>query len=178
MDQVKLGTLNLCLGLKNKKDLVRQLLIENKIDILCMQELEIEADFDCNLLRIPGYELDCEVNNHKRRVGCYIKNNLKYKWRLDLEGENNHLVIFDLMRGSKRMKRIINVYRSFNPHQDTAMNFFVKQLNLIKIAFSSDTILVGDFNLDYNKKFDVNYCNANLFVKFEEHLGDLNLLQI
>ena len=58
------------------------------------------------------------------------------------------------------------------------MNLFVKQLVLIKNAFNYDTILVGDFNLDYNKRMDVNYSNANLFVKFEDHLGYLGLLQL
>ena len=49
---LKIGTLNLCLGLKNKKDLVKAILIENNIDILCMQEIEVEHDFDCNLCKL------------------------------------------------------------------------------------------------------------------------------
>ena len=39
--QLKVATLNLCLGLKNKKDLVKELLMSNEIDILAMQEIEI-----------------------------------------------------------------------------------------------------------------------------------------
>ena len=42
---LKVATLNLCLGLKYKKDLVKDVLIENKIDILMMQETEIESEF-------------------------------------------------------------------------------------------------------------------------------------
>ena len=52
---IKIGTLNLCLGLKSKKTLVKNILNENEIDVLCMQELEVDKDFDCNLLSIPGY---------------------------------------------------------------------------------------------------------------------------
>ena len=43
---IKIATLNLCLGLKNKKLLVKKLLEENDIDILCMQETEVRKDID------------------------------------------------------------------------------------------------------------------------------------
>ena len=49
MKKLKVATLNLCLGLKNKKDLVKSLLIENDIDVLCMQETEIESGLDENI---------------------------------------------------------------------------------------------------------------------------------
>ena len=43
---------------------------------------------------------------------------------------------------------------------------------------SVDIIVIGDFNLDYKKKYDVNYCNANLFEIFDGRLEDLNLIQL
>ena len=46
MTNLELGTLNLCLDLRGKIDLVKCLLIENKIDILAMQEIEILPGFD------------------------------------------------------------------------------------------------------------------------------------
>ena len=55
---------------------------------------------------------------------------------------------------------------------------FEKQLDLIKLSFNNDTILMGDLNLDYNKRFDVNYQRENLFGLFENKLGELNLLQL
>ena len=87
---LKIATLNLCLGLKFKKDLVKNILLENEIDILLMQETEIEKDFNCELLNIPGYSFECETNDVKRRVGTYIKNTIKYKRCYELEGENMH----------------------------------------------------------------------------------------
>ena len=69
---VKIATINLCLGLKNKKDLVKIALLEHNIDILCMQETEIPADFDEELIQIPGFELELEVNATKQRVGMYF----------------------------------------------------------------------------------------------------------
>ena len=71
--QLKVATLNLGLGLKNKKDLVKELLMSNEIDILAMQETELESNFDCNLLSIPGFTLETENTRNKKRVGIYIK---------------------------------------------------------------------------------------------------------
>ena len=39
--EIKIGTLNLCLGLQSKKELVKQTILLEKIDILCMQETEL-----------------------------------------------------------------------------------------------------------------------------------------
>ena len=55
MSLLVIANLNLCLGLKGKKDLVKDILIANKIDILAMQEIEIEPGFDEKTLNIPGY---------------------------------------------------------------------------------------------------------------------------
>ena len=54
--------------------------------------------------------------------------------------------------------RIINIYRSFNPQNGlTPRAKFVSQLNLIKSAMTKDTIVIGDFNLDYKKFHDTTY---------------------
>ena len=107
---LKIATLNLCLGLKFKKDLVKNILLENEIDILLMQETEIENDFDCEMLNIPGYRFEFETNDVKRRVGTYIRDTIKYKRCLELEGNNNHLLIMDVENGMKMKKRIIINY--------------------------------------------------------------------
>ena len=61
--ELKIGTLNLYLGLKYKKDLVKNILYENRIDVLCLQEVEIESAFDPVNLGIPGYSLELEKNS-------------------------------------------------------------------------------------------------------------------
>ena len=52
------------------------------------------------------------------------------------------------------------------------------QLDVIKSAFIPDTVLIGDLNLDYNKRFDVSYSREGLFEMFDAKLGELNLLQL
>ena len=52
--ETKIGTLNLCLGLRNKKEEVRRMIQDNKIDNLCMQEIEITKDFPIQMLTFKG----------------------------------------------------------------------------------------------------------------------------
>ena len=110
---IKIATLNLCLGIKNKKESVKRLLLENKIDILCLQETEIIPDFPIKLLTFRGYNYESESNSTKSRCGMYVANNISYVRRNDLEIINSHVIIIDI--NDKNKTRIINVYRPFNP---------------------------------------------------------------
>ena len=47
---INLDSWNLCLGLKHKKDYVSKILRENKIDICCLQEIDLEPDYLTKLL--------------------------------------------------------------------------------------------------------------------------------
>ena len=62
---INISTINLCLGLKNKKMLIKNLLEENEIDILSMQETEIGKDINHSNLRISEYHLELETNSIK-----------------------------------------------------------------------------------------------------------------
>ena len=75
MMDVKIASLNLCLGLKFKKQMVEQILLENTIDILCLQEVEVENGFDLDLLSLRGFDLEMENNEVKSRAGIYIAKN-------------------------------------------------------------------------------------------------------
>ena len=62
---IKISTLNLCLGLRNKKLLVKNLLDENDIDILCMQETEVSGDINTKELVTSRLCLELESNSVK-----------------------------------------------------------------------------------------------------------------
>ena len=138
---IKLATLNLCLGLKNKREEVKRLLSKNGINILCLQETEIEKDYDKELLNINKYKLELENNSIKARVGIYIDESIAYIRRTDLEGENKHLIVLDIM--GNEPKRIINIYRSFNPQDGSKpKSNFISQMLLIKEAYQKNLILL------------------------------------
>ena len=88
------------------------------------------------------------------------------------------MLVIDIEGTNDKMKRMINVYRSFNLINCTARELFTGQLDIIKNAFNCDTLLISDFNLNYNRTFDVDYCNANLFEEFDLRLEFLDLVQL
>jgi hypothetical protein len=174
---LKIATWNLCLGLINKKFQVKQTLLAEQIDVCCMQETEIKDNYPVELLTFPGYTIEVESNDVKSRVGFYINDQIKFTRRKDLEGMNSNLIIIDIIQN--KPVRLINIYRSFRPQDNvTPREKFKYQLGLVKNAMNLSTILVGDFNIDYNKKFDVNYVHKNLFADFDETLSNFGLAQL
>ena len=173
----KIASLNLCLGLKNKKEEVKRLIIDNEIDILCMQEIEIQSNYPIALLSFSGYNFECENNDLKARCGIYISNSISYVRRLDIETENLHVVIIDLNDQSKT--RIINLYRTFNPQNgQTQKQFFETQMLSIENLITANTILLGDFNLDHKKRFDITYSHKHYFTTLNNILHTSNLTQV
>ena len=168
--QIKIATWNLCLGLFHKKDYVRSLLNENQIDVLNLQETEIAKDIDLTNLQIKGYALEMETNENKRRVATYIKNTIPYKRRDDLETPNMHLLIVDLQ--TRPALRVITIYRTFSPQETiTSREHFRRQLKIINDTTTTSTILLGDFNLDENKRYVIDYSQRLLFQDFNELIG-------
>ena len=83
--KTNIASLNLCWGLKNKKDEVKRLMIDNEIDILCLQETEIQSNYPTSLLSFSGFNFECENNDLKVRCGIYISNSISYVRWLDIE---------------------------------------------------------------------------------------------
>ena len=152
------------------------MLNENNIDVLCLQEIDLENGYPGEILNLPNHELEIEANTNKSRVGVYIKKSVKYARRAELEGTNNHLIVVDIK--AKDNIRLINIYRCFNPQEGiSAKSKFLIQLELISRAITPNTLIMGDFNIDYSKKYDVEYRLRDLFNSFDEILGDHNLFR-
>ena len=159
---LKIGTWNLCLGLSNKKDIVTKYLKMNDIAICCLQETEVQSNFPTDILNLNDYVLEPENCIDKRRAGIYCRTNVNYTRRRDLELNDCHIVVIDVVHSVNL--RIINVYRSFRPPDGTSASaFFLKQLNVIKNALCKNCYVMGDFNLygginirpDYSNKFTI-----------------------
>ena len=141
-----------------------------------MQETKINFNLDHKLLSFPGFSIETENNLKISRVAFSINNRILYIRRMDLEGVDSNIIILDLEEDSKT--RLINIYRSFSPqHNISQGDKFHYQLGLIKLAFTNSTIVLGDFNLDWQKRFDTAYSHKNYFEDMEELLGDFNINQ-
>jgi hypothetical protein len=81
---------------------------------------------------------------------------------------DSQLVIVDML-GLKQF-HVINIYRCFNPQDgSTARENFIGQLLLIKSAFLTGTLLIGDLNFDANKQFKADYTHKLLFDDLESY---------
>ena len=56
--QTKIATLNLCLGLKNKKEEIKRMVEDNKINILCVQETEVIKNYPIELLTFRNFNYE------------------------------------------------------------------------------------------------------------------------
>ncbi len=83
------------------------------MDVLCLQETELDRNLDHNLLSLPEFNYESEINNVKSRVGMYIRSKINYVRQTELEGINSHIVIIDIK--CKTNLRLITIYRPFNP---------------------------------------------------------------
>ena len=59
------------------------MILQEKIDVCCMQEICILSNDDKNLLSFKGYNLIAENNTAKSRTGIFIKNKINYSKRTD-----------------------------------------------------------------------------------------------
>ena len=123
-----------------------------------------------------------ETNSIKARCCIFIRGGIAYIRRNDLEGENNNLVILEITMNSKKYL-VINLYRSFSPHGGVVPDArFTTQIDIIKHVIkgnlSMTPVLVGDFNLDYNKNHNINYNNKRLFDLLNNTILDCNLTQL
>ena len=75
--------------------------------------------------------------------------------------------------------RLINVYRSHKPQDNlTPREKFKLQLELIRLAMTNETLLMGDFNIDFNKRYVVDYVHRFLFEDFDVALSNFGLEQL
>ena len=79
--QIKIGTLNLCLGLHNKKETVIDLLNANSIDVCGLQETEIPMNYPEEILNSGGFALELELNTEKKELVSSLET--KYHIRED-----------------------------------------------------------------------------------------------
>ena len=71
-----------------KVNLIKETILNDHIDILCMQETEMNCNIDHSILSFPGFYIETEKNSCNSRTAIYISNNLQYLTREELEGED------------------------------------------------------------------------------------------
>jgi exonuclease III len=177
-NNLKVCTWNVCLGLKYKLNYIRELLVKNSIDILCIQEAEVAADDEKRILEIPNYSLELErvTGSNVIRTVMYIKSTISYVRHEDEESPNTHIILI-----SCHGLGIASLYRTYKLTEHTNhQNAFSEQLGVLSTFFAQQRnyITLGDFNLDENKRNDNSYHHAHLYMKWKEFEDEQQLLQL
>jgi exonuclease III len=83
-------------GSAKQKNIVKNLIKNENIDILCLQETEVDPNLDHLMPNFPGFAYESENHSLKSRVGIYINSLIKYNRCNHLEGNDSHIIIVDV----------------------------------------------------------------------------------
>ena len=175
---LKISSWNLCNGLINKVDYVRNLLQSEDIDILFLQETELKINYNEDIIKIQGYNIETSNTESTKRIAAYIKNNINYTRVTELEETN---VILLNIEAKYTFTQIIGIYRPFKLTANVGqLDSFKRQINEITKFMRDDTnkILIGDVNLDYLKKNVQIYAQRRIYDELLEAANAFDLTQL
>ena len=152
-------------SLRNRRDEFAQFLHDCPYDVMSLSETWLDKDICHNLVSIEGYKFERkDRTQYGGGVGCYIRENIPYLRRHDLENDNLELLWIELKPRNETSLFVGVIYRP----PSSPMSFFdALEINLDKVTALSDKIvLLGDFNS--------NMLTANPLSKTLNDLSELN----
>ena len=161
-------------GLIAKIDVIKFILSDIDIDVLFVSEAEIKPDTDLALFNVAGYEhIVAGTINLKfhARSSAFFKSFLGFK-----------ATVFDteVIALTNDTIRLVGVYRQFKlwPGQ-THLSELEKMLTALGSLHSNKLTLVGgDFNIYWSRKFDSSYHSSSLLTLLEEWADNYTMSQV
>lgn len=143
---VKLAHLNIR-SINNKFDEVYAFLKESPYDILSLSETWLQEDTPSSAVRIDNYAFERkDRKTHGGGIGCYIKEDIKYTRRCDLESETLECMWLELKQRGRPAYFLGVYYRK----PDTCIDHFEElEENIERVLTESNNVIVmGDFNVN------------------------------
>ena len=162
----------------NKMEIVRDLLYTGNVDVLFLQETEIPIQTEEKLLFIIGYKLEMAMASKTIRTVVYIKTDILYT-RHHENKDNNVLML--ALNDKYNVQQLIGIYRPFKLiNCPSRLEAFKDQLKTITdfIQDGKSIVMIGDFNLDYNKKDTSNYPQRRIYDELLETVTAFDFTQI
>ena len=124
-------------------------LCKNPFDVIALSETWLKPSTTDAEIDIPNYSITRNDRTDKTGGGTafYVRNGLPFRSRGDLQSSNIETCWIEIIRPKTKSLFICSVYRSPNFNIQT----FIENLrnDLSEIQESSEVILLGDFNVDY-----------------------------
>ena len=147
-------------GLLCNLPLIQKLLhTHHQTDIFCCSETHIKENEDINnLYTIEGYDFVSRnrTNGSGGGVGIYVKNQLQWKRRGDLENDSNEGIWLEIFLKHTKSFLIACYYRPPNASKYLSSDFNTAFNDTLKLSQKKhkEVIILGDFNANYLKKDD------------------------
>lgn len=165
----KIISFNLCLGLLHKLTLARTWTTNLEPDVLFLQEAEIDEQMSDDLFFIKDYDFHKTTTKPKSRMVAYIKSSINYKVNISEKAE--------AISFKTDNKNVIGIYRPFKVKSQK--NYMKDLLDFLEenSELNKDTVIVGDFNFDHNKRTDPSYQLHKLYDPLINLMDSLGLKQ-
>ena len=139
-------------GLKRKLQLLSLFILKHSIKMFAVSETFMNDSIPSSFVNIPGYNFEWkDRGSGGAGVGFFVKNNIVYRRRNDLQTQDIKLLCLEIM--SQNSKSIITCVLSRPPNSSkhlskSFLETFDKQLSNI-IRENKEVIIVGDINFNY-----------------------------
>ena len=132
---------------------------QGNIDVLTLSETHIaKNERNESLYKLSGYNFESRIRNSGKGggVAVYVKENISYIRRKDLENENIENIAIEIITKESKNVLIATHYRppSSSKHLCKHFNDIFNESLSLYCSESKETILLGDMNADYLKKND------------------------
>jgi len=145
-------------GLQGNFDEIKSILLRNKIDVFGFSEIFVNKITPDSVFSVPGFTF---IRADRKSgtgggVGLYIRNDIDHTRRTDYESDDYESIWLEIK--PKKTKPIIFgiVYRppDSSKHLSKDFNKSINEILLTLDKEKSETIIMGDLNIDYNKRND------------------------
>lgn len=146
IEGLTIGHLNVR-SLLPKIEQIRHLLDNTKFDIFCINESWLDSSISYHEIEVTGYKMfNKPRNRHGGGVAIYIRNDLKYKRRIDLELANIECIWLEVVLHKTKLL-LCSLYRPPSMGND----YYNNMLDCIEKACFEDklVVLIGDLNINY-----------------------------
>ena len=131
----------------NKLDHLKILMSKNPFDIICLNETFCDDSIADNEISLPDYSIERkDRNRHGGGVAMYIRNNLTFVRRIDLETDDVECIWVEIKCKHRQPVLMSSIYRP----PSSSVEFIGKLSDIIDRASSEckEIIVTGDFNFD------------------------------
>ena len=127
-------------------------MINNKVDLLCINETKLDSSINDNEVHIPNFEV---IRRNRRANGrhgggicIYIRSNINYKIRHNLQSETLENLVVEIKKPRSKSILVSTWYRP----PDLPTSYFAEFEQMINGSFDAENLeyfLLGDLNREF-----------------------------